>query len=51
MASVSIDGVNRATIDLYSASAQWQVAQSYTGLSPGSHTIVVTVLGTKDKAS
>lgn len=51
MASVSIDGVSMGTIDLYAPTVNWQVDESYRGLAPGSHTIVVTVLGTKDPSS
>lgn len=39
------------TIDLYAPSVHWQVLESYGGLAPGSHTIVVTVLGTKNASS
>jgi hypothetical protein len=50
-ARVSIDGVAVATIDLYASSVTWHVLKSFAGLSYGSHTIVVTVLGTKNAAS
>jgi hypothetical protein len=50
-AQVTIDGVSKGTVDLYQASAQWQVLQSYTGLSSGPHTIVVKVTGTKNTSS
>lgn len=51
MASVTIDGVSVGTVDLYAAKAHWQVLESYSGLASGPHTIVITVLGTKDAAS
>jgi bacillopeptidase F len=51
MASVMIDGMNEGTIDLYAPAMHWQTAESYAGLAPGSHTIVVTVLGTRNAAS
>jgi hypothetical protein len=51
MASVTIDGVAKGTVDLYSATVKWQVAKTYSGLSSGTHTIVVTVLGTKNASS
>src|SRR6266581_4941593 len=51
MASVTIDGVSRGTVDLYTASTQWLVHESYTGLSSGPHTIVVKVTGTKNPSS
>jgi hypothetical protein len=50
-ASVTIDGVSRGTIDLYASAVHWQVVEGYAGLSSGSHTIVVTVSGTKDPSS
>jgi purine-cytosine permease-like protein len=46
MASVTIDGVSNGTVNLYSASINWQVAESCSALTSGTHTIVVTVLGT-----
>jgi hypothetical protein len=51
MAGVTIDGVNEGTIDLYAPAMHWQTAESYSGLAPGSHTIVMTVLGTRNTAS
>jgi hypothetical protein len=50
-ASVTIDGVSMGTLDLYSPTVQWQVTKSYSGLTSGTHTIVVTVLGTKNGSS
>jgi hypothetical protein len=50
-ATVAIDGVNKGTVDLYAPAVHWQVAESYAGLTSGPHTIVVTVLGTKNTAS
>jgi hypothetical protein len=50
-ASVSIDGVAKGTVDLYASTVHWQVAEAYTGLASGSHTIVITVLGTKNASS
>jgi hypothetical protein len=38
--------LGKGTVDLYSASINWQVAESCSGLTSGTHTIVVTVLGT-----
>jgi hypothetical protein len=51
MATVTIDGVSMGTVDLYAPSVNWQVPESYRGLASGSHTIVVSVLGTKDAAA
>ncbi len=50
-ASVTIDGVNKGTFDLYSSSAQPNLQLNFGGLSNTSHTIVVKVLGTKNIAS
>jgi hypothetical protein len=50
-ASESIDGTVVGTVDLYASTVNWQVAESFGGLAAGTHTIVVTVLGIKDKAS
>jgi hypothetical protein len=51
MAGVTIDGISRGTVDLYSPTVHWRIAESYAGLASGPHTIVVTVLGTKDASS
>ncbi len=50
-AEVTIDGASMETVDLYSPTTQWRVHESYSGLSPGPHTIVVKVLGTKNPSS
>ena len=50
-ASVTIDGVSKGTVDLYGATKKWQVPFTYGGLSPGSHTIVIQVLGQKNASS
>jgi hypothetical protein len=50
-ASVTIDGIGKGTIDLYAPTVHWEVAESFTGLASGTHTIVITVLGTKDAGS
>ncbi len=49
-AQVSIDGVNRGIVDLYSATTA-RFGKVYNGLPNGAHTIVVKVLGTKNAAS
>ena len=48
--SVSIDGVNKGTFDLYATKVQ-PSAVSFTGLAPSSHAMVVRVLGTKNAAA
>ena len=50
-ASVTIDGVSKGTIDLYAATTHAQSAESFSGLTSGSHTITVKVLGTKNAAA
>ena len=49
-ASVTIDGANKGTVDLYSA-APAASNKVYSGLSNAAHTIVIKVLRTKDTAS
>lgn len=52
MAKVSIDGtVVAASEDLYTAKQTWKVIKSYTPSVSGTHTITITVLGTKNPAS
>ena len=50
-AQVLIDGTLKATLDLYSATAQWKTMVSYTGLASGPHTITIKALGTKNSKS
>ncbi|MBV8756429.1 MAG: hypothetical protein JO257_04105 [Deltaproteobacteria bacterium] len=50
-AKVLIDGVTVALADLYSASRQWQVKYSFTGLTDGLHTITLDVLGKHRRTS
>jgi hypothetical protein len=49
-ASVTIDGVNKGTVDLYSASPT-SSSKVYAGLANKAHTIVIKVLLTKSAAS
>lgn len=44
-AKVMIDGVNKGTVSLYSASKQYGVSKTFSGLASASHTIAVQVLG------
>lgn len=50
-AKVVIDGVNKGTFDLYAAKQRWQVLIPFPGLKNGKHTLVVQVLGSKNKKS
>ena len=51
MASVTIDGINKGTLDLYAPSVHPQVKEPYSGLASGAHTIVITVLGSHNASS
>ncbi|MDQ4005883.1 MAG: pre-peptidase C-terminal domain-containing protein, partial [Actinomycetota bacterium] len=48
---VLIDGVIKATVDLYAATQAFRVVQTYGGLGAGAHTMVVRVLGTKNTSA
>ena len=50
-AHVTIDGVSKGTFDLYSPSVQWSVQQKFGKLTNKAHTLVVKVLGTKNKSA
>jgi hypothetical protein len=50
-ASVTIDGVSKGTVDLYTATAKGKVLETYGGLSAGAHTMVIQVLGTKNASA
>ncbi len=50
-ASVTIDGVNEGTFDLYRVATAWQSVISFTGLSAGPHVMVIQVLGQRNAAS
>ncbi|MGB8644471.1 MAG: hypothetical protein WCF84_04490 [Anaerolineae bacterium] len=49
-ATVTI-GATTYTVDLYSATQQWNVNKTYSGLTSGAHTITIKVSGTKNAAS
>jgi len=51
IAAIAIDGVNPGTIDLYSASTQWQQSTVFTNLGAGVHTIHISVTGVKNLSS
>lgn len=40
-----------ATLDLYRASSLWRFTRSFTGLTPGAHTIRIQPTGTKNASS
>jgi hypothetical protein len=47
-AQVLIDGIDRGVVDLYAPTARWQSVRTYGGLAPGTHTITIRVLGTRN---
>lgn len=49
LASVEIDGVVKAAVDLNSAVTEWQAHVTFDRLAPGPHTIVVRNAGPKDR--
>ena len=51
MDRVGIDGTLIATVDLYSSAARSRVVEPYGGLAPGTHTLVVTVVPSRDPLS
>jgi len=51
VAEIAIDGVLSKVLDLYSPTVAWQSRLEFAGLSPGSHTIAIRVVGRKQAAS
>jgi hypothetical protein len=51
LAEVIVDGVSKATIDLYSPKLEWQSHTVFDGLSTGRHVLEVRVSGKKNPAS
>jgi hypothetical protein len=51
LALVSIDGVERGIVDLYSPAIEWQVSTVFDGLGPGHHTAEIRVLGRRNPTS
>jgi hypothetical protein len=45
IAAITIDGVGKARIDLYSKEPQWRSFFRFTGLGPGRHILVIRVTG------
>jgi Domain of unknown function (DUF1929)/Divergent InlB B-repeat domain/Galactose oxidase, central domain len=50
-ASVTIDGVAKGTFDMFRSATAWQSVISFGGLSSGSHTMVIQVLGQKNASA
>ena len=51
VASVSIDGHSKGTVNNYASTAAYKVAHSYTGLGSGTHTISIRVTGSKGSSA
>jgi hypothetical protein len=51
IAEISIDGISRGDLDLYSATTVWQARTRFVCSQPGSHTLAVRVTGRKNPAS
>jgi hypothetical protein len=49
-ADIAIDGVHRATLDLYSRKAEWQSRTAFK-VDPGQHLAVITILPDKNPKS
>jgi hypothetical protein len=50
MADITIDGIRRATLDLYSPKAEWQSRTTFT-IGAGQHLAVITILPDKNPKS
>jgi len=50
-AAVSIDGVSKGTVDLYSSKIAWQSSSVFSGLPPGRHAVEIRATGRHDPAS
>ncbi len=48
IAAVTIDGVDKGRVDLYSAKVEWQSRANYPYLGPGRHLLVIRVTGESD---
>ena len=51
MAAITIDGVAKGLLDLYSPTIEWQSSTTFGGLQPGHHTIEIRVTGRHNPAS
>jgi hypothetical protein len=48
---ITLDGVDKGVVDLFSRTAKWQQKLTWSSLPPGPHTLVLTPTGTKSPAS
>jgi hypothetical protein len=51
LAAISIDGVAKGVVDLYSPRIEWQSSSVFGGLPPGRHTLEIRVTGRHNSAS
>jgi hypothetical protein len=51
LAAITIDGVSKGAIDLYSPAVEWQASSRFCCLGPGKHAAVIRVLGQKNAGS
>jgi hypothetical protein len=51
LAAITIDGVAKGVLDLYSPAIEWQSSTTFGGLRPGHHTVEIRVIGQHNPAS
>jgi hypothetical protein len=51
LAAITIDGVSKGTVDLYSPAVEWQASSRFCCLGPGKHVVVIRVLGQNSPGS
>jgi hypothetical protein len=51
VAEITLDGVARGDVDLYSKNTVWQARMAFRNLTPGKHTFELTVAGRKQAAA
>ena len=51
LAAITIDGVAKGVLDLYSPAIEWQSSTTFGGLQPGHHTVEIRVTGQHNPAS
>ena len=51
IATIEIDGVEKARIDMYSSDVRWQQSRLFDGLAAGEHTLTIRVLPERNPAS
>jgi hypothetical protein len=51
IAEITLDGIARGDVDLYSKNTVWQARMAFRNLTPGKHTFELTVAGRKQAAA